>query len=63
MVNLASVMHRSLRQASLLRVVIVKNVQTRRVWTQEQKTEIVHKHLNDHIAVRTLERSMVQIAA
>ena len=30
--------------------------QTKRVWTPEQKSEIVHKHLNDHISVRTLER-------
>ena len=30
--------------------------QTKRVWTPEQKLEIVHKHLDDHISVRTLER-------
>ena len=30
--------------------------QTKRVWTPEQKSEIVHKHLDDHISVRTLER-------
>ena len=30
--------------------------QTKRVWTPEQKSEIVHKHLDNHISVRTLER-------
>lgn len=30
--------------------------QTKRVWTQEQKSEIVHKHLDEHISVRTLEK-------
>lgn len=37
-------------------MVIVKKGQTRRVWTPEQKEEIVSKHLNDHISVRTLEK-------
>ena len=26
------------------------------MWTTEQKAEIVYKHLNDHISVRTLEK-------
>ena len=30
--------------------------QSRREWTPEQKAEIVYKHLNDHISVRTLEK-------
>ena len=30
--------------------------QKKRVWTPEQKSEIVHKHLDEHISVRTLER-------
>ena len=30
--------------------------QKKRVWTAEQKAEIVCKHLNDHISVRTLEK-------
>ena len=30
--------------------------QKKRVWTSEQKSEIVHKHLDDHISARTLER-------
>ena len=34
----------------------MKKGQTKRVWTPEQKSEIVHKHLDDHISVRTLER-------
>ena len=33
----------------------MKKGQIRRVWTPEQKAEIVSKHLNDHISVRTLE--------
>ena len=28
--------------------------QTKRVWTKEQKLEIVHKHLNEHISIRKL---------
>jgi len=34
----------------------VKKGQARRVWTPEQKAEIVHKHLDNHISVRTLEK-------
>lgn len=30
--------------------------QTKRIWTPEQKAEIVRKHLEDHISVRTLEK-------
>ena len=30
--------------------------QKKRVWTPGQKSEIVHKHLDEHISVRTLER-------
>ena len=30
--------------------------QKKRVCTPEQKSEIVHKHLDEHISVRTLER-------
>ena len=30
--------------------------QTKRVWMPEQKSEIVHKHLDDHVSVRTLEK-------
>ena len=37
-------------------MVTVKKGQTKRVWTPEQKAEIVHKHLNDHVSVRTLEK-------
>ena len=39
--------------------------QKRRVWIPEQKSEIVHKHLEEHISVRTLgkeytaDRSMI----
>ena len=37
-------------------MVIVNKGQTRRVWTPEQKEEIVSKHLNEHVSVRTLEK-------
>ena len=30
--------------------------QRKREWTAKQKSEIVHKHLDDHISVRTLEK-------
>ena len=30
--------------------------QKKRVWTPEQKAEIVHKHLKEHISVRALEK-------
>ncbi|WP_091130946.1 hypothetical protein [Oscillibacter sp. PC13] len=39
-----------------LEVVSLRKGQKRRIWTSEQKSEIVHKHLDDHISVRTLER-------
>ena len=35
---------------------MVKKGQKKRVWTSEQKAEIVYKHLNEHISVRTLEK-------
>ena len=34
----------------------VRKGQKKRTWTPEQKSEIVHKHLDEHISVRTLER-------
>ena len=34
----------------------MKKGQKRRVWTKEQKLEIIGKHLNEHISVRTLEK-------
>ena len=39
-----------------MEVIKVRKGQIKRVWTAEQKSEIVHKHLDDHISVRTLER-------
>ena len=30
--------------------------QKKRVWTPEQKSEIVHKHLDEHISVKKLEK-------
>ena len=33
-----------------------KKGKKKRVWTPEQKLEIVYKHLDDHISVRALER-------
>ena len=34
----------------------MKKGQKKRIWTKEQKLEIVGKHLNEHISVRTLEK-------
>ena len=34
----------------------MKKGQNKRVWTPEEKAEIVYKHLNEHISVRTLEK-------
>lgn len=34
----------------------MKKGQTKRIWTKEQKLEIINRHLNDHISVRTLEK-------
>lgn len=34
----------------------MKKGQKRRIWTKEQKLEIIGKHLNEHISVRTLEK-------
>lgn len=34
----------------------MKKGQTKRIWTSEQKAEIVRKHLEDHISVGTLEK-------
>ena len=37
----------------------MKKGQIKRVWTPEQKAEIVHKHLDEHISVRTLEKQYI----
>ena len=34
----------------------MKKGQKKRIWTPEQKAQIVHKHLDEHISVRTLEK-------
>ena len=34
----------------------MKKGQKKRVWTPEQKAEIVRKHLEEHVSVRTLEK-------
>ena len=34
----------------------MKKGQKKRKWTKEQKLEIIGKHLNEHISVRTLEK-------
>ena len=36
--------------------VMVRKGQKKRIWTAEQKSEIVHKHLDEHVSVRTLEK-------
>ena len=37
-------------------MIIMKKGQNKRVWTPEEKAEIVYKHLNDHISLRSLEK-------
>ena len=39
-----------------MEVVTVRKGQKKRVWTPEQKLEIIRKHLEDHISLRTLEK-------
>ena len=34
----------------------MKKGQKKRVWTPEEKAEIVRKHLEEHVSVRTLEK-------
>ena len=34
----------------------MKKGQKRRIWTKEQKLEIIGRHINEHISVRTLEK-------
>ncbi len=34
----------------------MKKGQKKRIWTKEQKLEIIGKHLKEHISVRTLEK-------
>ncbi len=34
----------------------MKKGQKKRIWTPEQKATIVHKHLDEHVSVRTLEK-------
>ncbi len=39
-----------------LEMVTIKNGQINRIWTPELKSEIVYKHLDEHISVLTPER-------
>ena len=39
-----------------MEVIKVRKGQIKRLWIPEQKLEIVHKHLDEHISVRTLEK-------
>ena len=39
-----------------MEVVTVRKGQKKRVWTPEQKLEIIRKHLEGHISLRTLEK-------
>ncbi len=41
----------------------MKKGQKRRIWTIEQKLEIIGKHLNEHISVRTLEKDIMRTEA
>jgi len=34
----------------------MKKGQVKRIWTPEQKSEIVHKHLDEHVSLRALEK-------
>ena len=34
----------------------MKKGQKKRIWTKEEKLEIIGKHLNEHVSVRTLEK-------
>ena len=34
----------------------MKKGQKKRVWTKEQKLEIIYKHLNEHVSVKRLEK-------
>ena len=34
----------------------MKKGQKKRIWTPEQKAQIVHKHLDEHVSVRRLEK-------
>ena len=34
----------------------MKKEQSKYMWTPEEKAEIVHKHLDEHVSFRTLER-------
>ena len=35
----------------------MKKGQKKRIWTREQKSEIVHKHLDEHVSLRELEKA------
>ena len=39
-----------------MEVVMMRKGQKKRAWTPEQKLEIIQKHLEDHISLRTLEK-------
>ena len=43
-------------------VVGLKRGQTKRAWTPEQQAEIVHKHLDEHISVRTLKKPQYDLS-
>lgn len=46
-----------------MEVVKVRKGQAKRVWTPEQKSEIAHKHLGNHISVRTWKENILQTGA
>ena len=39
----------------------MKKGQKKRIWTKEQKLEIINKHLKEHVSVRSLEKEYKQI--
>ena len=40
---------------------VMKKGQKKRIWTKEQKLEIINKHLKEHVSVRSLEKNIMQI--
>ena len=50
------VVYRYLYARIKLEVVKVRKGQKKRVWTSEQKSEIAHKHLDEHVSLRPLEK-------
>ena len=46
--------NRKIKYAEIVKSGTVENDRKKRAWTPAQKSEIVHKHLNEHVSVCTL---------